>query len=167
MYFCQCQAGFAAKKSIFPILSSRIGSDKIAIYFYNLTSIIMTEYDILKGLRHSEQLVVEHKDTAAVYGSGALEVFATPAMIALMEKTCLMAVYDKVGEGNTTVGIAVNIKHLKASPVGATIRCEAELVEVDRRRLVFAVKCFEGDTLIGEGIHERFVVESAKFMAKL
>ena len=125
------------------------------------------DYDALKGLRHCEELVVEHKDTAAVYGSGALEVFATPAMIALMEKTCLMGVYDKIGEGNTTVGIAVNIKHLKASPVGATIRCEAELIEVDRRRLVFKVQCFEGENLTGEGIHERFVVESAKFMAKL
>ena len=109
----------------------------------------MNEFDNLKGLHHSEQLVVEHKDTAAVYGSGALEVFATPAMIALMEKTCLMAVCDKIGDGNTTVGIAVNIKHLKASPVGATIRCEAELTEVDRRRLVFSVKCFEGETLVG------------------
>lgn len=127
----------------------------------------MNDFDILKGTRHSESLIVEHKDTAAVYGSGALEVFATPAMIALMEKTCLMSVCDKIGEGNTTVGIAVNIKHLKASPVGATIRCDAELVEVDRRRLVFAVKCLEGETLIGEGIHERFVVESEKFMAKL
>jgi len=127
----------------------------------------MIEYDTLKGLRHSEWLVVEHQDTAAVYGSGALEVFATPAMIALMEKTCLMTVCDKIGEGNTTVGIAVNIKHLKASPVGSTIRCDAELVEVDRRRLVFSVKCFENETLIGEGIHERFVVDSAKFMAKL
>lgn len=126
----------------------------------------MNDYDNLKGLRHNEQLVVEHKDTAAVYGSGALEVFATPSMIALMEKTCLMSVCDKIGEGNTTVGIAVNIKHLKASPVGATIHCEAELMEVDRRRLVFSVKCFEGDTLVGEGSHERFVVESAKFMAK-
>ena len=126
----------------------------------------MNEFDNLKGLRHSEQLVVEHKDTAALYGSGALEVFATPAMIALMEKTCLMGVCDKIGEGNTTVGIAVNIKHLKASPVGATIRCEAELIEVDRR-LVFEVKCFEGETLVGEGIHERFVVDSEKFMAKL
>ncbi len=127
----------------------------------------MTDYNNLTGLRHSETLVVEHKDTAAVYGSGALEVFATPAMIALMEKTCLMAVCDKIGEGNTTVGITVNIKHLKASPVGSTIRCEAELTEVDRRRLVFKVQCFEGENLIGEGIHERFVVESAKFMAKL
>ena len=127
----------------------------------------MMDYNTLKGLRHSEQLVVEHKDTAAVYGSGALEVFATPAMIALMERTCLMSVCDQIGEGNTTVGIAVNIKHLKASPVGSTIRCEAELTEVDRRRLVFKVQCFEGENLIGEGIHERFVVESAKFMAKL
>ena len=124
------------------------------------------EYDMLKGLCHSELLVVEHKDTAAVYGSGSLEVFATPAMIALMEKTCLESVNDKIGEGNTTVGIAVNIKHLKASPVDATIRCEAKLVEVDRRRLVFEVKCFEGETLIGEGIHERFIVDSEKFMSK-
>ena len=124
------------------------------------------EYDMIKGLRHSETLVVEHKDTAAVYGSGALEVFATPAMIALMEKTCLESVADKIGEDNTTVGIAVNIKHLKASPVGSTIRCEAEITEVDRRRLVFEVKCFEDETLVGEGIHERFVVDSQKFMSK-
>ena len=125
------------------------------------------DYDLLKGLRHSECLVVEYKDTAAVYGSGSLEVFATPAMIALMEKTCLESVNDKIGEGNTTVGIAVNIKHLKASPVGSMIRCDATLVEVDRKRLVFEVKCFEGETLVGEGIHERFVVDSEKFMGKL
>ena len=124
------------------------------------------EYNALKGLHNSATLVVEHKDTAAVYGSGALEVFATPAMIALMEKTSLESVADKIGEGNTTVGIAVNIKHLKASPVGSTIRCDAKLIEVDRRRLVFEVKCFEGETLVGEGIHERFVVDSQKFMSK-
>lgn len=125
------------------------------------------EYDMLKGLCHSETLVVEHKDTAAVYGSGALEVFATPAMIALMEKTCLESVAGKIGDGNTTVGIAVNIKHLKASPVGALIRCNAKLIDVDRKRLVFEVKCFEGENLIGEGIHERFVVDSEKFMGKV
>ena len=125
------------------------------------------EYDMLKGLCHSETLMVEHKDTAAVYGSGSLEVFATPAMIALMEKTCLESVNSKIGEGNTTVGIAVNIKHLKASPIGAVIRCDSKLIEVDRKRLVFEVQCFEDDTLIGEGIHERFVVDSVKFMGKL
>ena len=125
------------------------------------------DYDMLKGLCHSETLVVEHEDTAAVYGSGALEVFATPAMIALMEKTCLESVCSKIGEGNTTVGIAVNIKHLKASPEGSAIRCDAQLIEVDRKRLVFEVRCFEGETLIGEGIHERFVVDSEKFMGKI
>ncbi len=124
------------------------------------------DYDNLQGLRHNETLVVAQQDTAAAYGSGALEVFATPAMIALMEKTCLLSVRDKIGESNTTVGTAVNIKHLKSSPVGASIHCGAELIEVDRRRLVFEVKCFEGDALIGEGIHERFVVDSEKFMSK-
>ena len=80
------------------------------------------EYDQLKGLCHSETLVVRYEDTAAVYGSGSLEVFATPAMIALMEKTCLDSVNDKIGEGNTTVGIAVNIKHLKVQRYWRTIR---------------------------------------------
>ena len=120
----------------------------------------------LIGLTHSEEIVVEHKDTAAVYGSGALEVFATPAMIAMMEMTSLKCVTEKIGEENTTVGIAVNIKHLKASPVGHTIRCDAKVIEVDRKRLVFEVKCFDGEELIGEGTHERFVVNSAKFMSK-
>ena len=125
------------------------------------------DYEILKGICHSETLVVEHKDTAAVYGSGSLEVFATPAMIALMEKTSLESVNAKLGEGNTTVGISVNIKHLKASPVGSVIRCDSKLVEVDRKRLVFEVRCFEEDTLIGEGVHERFVVDSEQFMKKV
>lgn len=124
------------------------------------------ETNELIGLSHSEEIVVEHKDTAAVYGSGALEVFATPAMIAMMEMTSLKCVIDKIGEENTTVGIAVNIKHLKASPVGHTIRCEAKVIEVDRKRLVFEVKCFDGEDLVGEGTHDRFVVNSAKFMSK-
>ena len=124
------------------------------------------ETNELIGLTRSEEIVVEHKDTAAVYGSGALEVFATPAMIAMMEMTSLKCVADKIGEENTTVGIAVNIKHLKASPVGHTIRCDAKVVEVDRKRLVFEVRCFDGSELVGEGTHERFVVNSAKFMSK-
>lgn len=127
---------------------------------------IAMETNELIGLTHGETIVVRHEDTAAVYGSGALEVFATPAMIALMEMTSLRCVVDKIGEENTTVGIAVNIKHLKASPVGHAIRCEAKVVEVDRKRLVFEVKCYDGEDLVGEGTHERFVVNSAKFMSK-
>lgn len=120
----------------------------------------------LLNITHSEQITVEHKDTAAVYGSGSLEVFATPAMIALMEMTCLKSVNNRIGEGNTTVGIKVSISHLKASPVGRVIRCEAKLIEVDRKRLVFEVKCFDGKELVGEGLHERFIVDSEKFMSK-
>jgi Predicted thioesterase len=112
------------------------------------------------------EIKVEYKDTAAVYGSGSLEVFATPAMIALMEKTCLESINEKIGEGNTTVGTKVNISHLKASPVGTLIRCKSKVVMTDNRRIVFDVKCFDGDTIIGEGSHERFIVDSQKFMSK-
>ncbi len=125
------------------------------------------ETEIGIGLSHEEKMEVTRQDTAAVYGSGALEVFATPAMIALMEKTSLMCVSGKLGEGNTTVGTKVDISHLKASPVGATILCEAKLIEVDRRRLVFEVRCYDGDILVGEGRHERFIVDGEKFMDKL
>lgn len=126
----------------------------------------LMETNELVGLSHSEAIVVRHEDTAAVYGSGALEVFATPAMIALMEMTSLKCVADMIGDENTTVGIAVNVKHLKASPVGHAIRCEAKVTEVDRKRLLFEVKCYDGEELIGEGTHERFVVNSARFMSK-
>lgn len=124
------------------------------------------ETNELLNISHSEEMTVHHKDTAAVYGSGALEVFATPAMIALMEKTCLKSVKDKIGESNTTVGTKVCISHLKASPVGNVVRCDSTLIEVDRRRLVFNVKCYDGETLVGEGTHERFIVDSEKFMSK-
>lgn len=125
------------------------------------------ETELVIGLSHEEKMVVTHRDTAAVYGSGALEVFATPAMIALMEKTSLMSVSHKLSGDDTTVGTSVKINHLKASPVGAAIRCIAKLIEIDRRRLVFEVKCFNGETLIGEGTHERFIVNGKKFMDKL
>lgn len=115
---------------------------------------------------HTEHLIVEMKDTAKVYGSGALEVFATPAMIGLMEMTCLKSIADKIGDDNTTVGTKVNISHLKASPIGAVIRCTSKVIEVEGRRVAFEVQCFEGDTLIGEGHHERFIVDSKRFMSK-
>lgn len=124
------------------------------------------ETDKLLGLENSLQLVVTHNDTAAVYGSGALEVFATPAMIALMERTCLESLVPHIGKENTSVGTKVNISHLKASAVGATITCRSKIIETDRRRVLFAVSCFEGDTLVGEGTHERFIVDSEKFMDK-
>lgn len=124
------------------------------------------DYTFLLGLENECSLSVTHADTAAVYGSGALEVFATPAMIALMEKTCLESIAGKIGEGNTSVGTRINISHDKATPVGKTVVCHSKIVEVDRRRMVFEVQCTEDDSVIGKGTHERFIVDSEKFMSK-
>jgi len=121
---------------------------------------------IKTGILGREVLVVGEKDTAKVYGSGTLEVFATPAMIALMEKTCLNSVAPYLEEGMGTVGTLLNVKHTAATPVGMQVTVESRLVEVDRRRLVFEVKAFDEAGAIGEGIHERFIIESDKFQKK-
>ena len=99
-------------------------------------------------------------------GSGALRVFATPAMIALIEKTAWESVQGELEEGSGTVGTALNVKHVAASPVGMKITCKTELVKVDGRALTFAVKAYDEAGLIGEGEHERFIVYNDKFQAK-
>lgn len=121
----------------------------------------------LKGIRGEQQTMVAQKDTAVAYNSGTLEVFATPAMIALMEKTAMLSIVDKLPDTATTVGVAVNIEHLKATAVGKQVRCESEVIESEGRRIVFSVKVFENETLIGSGTHERFIVDIQKFMSKI
>ncbi|MBM9510813.1 thioesterase family protein [Desulfobulbus marinus] len=119
------------------------------------------------GVQGREELIVEQKDTAARYGSGLVEVYATPAMVALMEKTCLQSVLPFLPAGHGTVGVKVNVSHSKATPVGMQVVCESELIEVDRRRLVFKVVARDEVGEIGRGLHERFVIDTEKFMAKL
>ncbi len=118
------------------------------------------------GIKGTKQIKVEEKDTAVTYGSGDLRVFATPAMIALMENTAMNAVSDYLEEGEATVGTEINVKHLSATPVGGTVTCEAELSEKDGRLLVFTVRAFDNKWLIGEGIHKRFIVKTEKFLSK-
>lgn len=123
------------------------------------------------GLRSEYKKQVTAGDTAVSAGSGDLEVLATPVMVAAMEhaaKDCVSGELSEgeLSEGETTVGTSLSIKHLSATPVGAYVRAEAELTEIDRKRLVFAVKAYDGDGLIGEGVHERFIVDSRKFMEK-
>lgn len=118
------------------------------------------------GIKYTQQLTVTEKDTAKAYTSGTLEVFATPAMIALMENTCMNAVADQLEEGCATVGTALNVKHVSATPVGMTVRCECELTAVDGRALTFTVAAYDEAGLIGEGTHERFIIKADKFMAK-
>ncbi len=119
-----------------------------------------------KGIKGFGELVVNESNTAEALGSGSLAVLATPSMIALMEKTSRLSVDPFLEEGQSTVGTLVNVKHLSATPVGMKVTCNTELVEIDRRRLVFHVECSDEKGLIGEGDHERFIIDAEKFMSK-
>ena len=118
------------------------------------------------GIKGKQTVIVTEENTAKTMGSGTLDVFATPAMIALMEKTAYESVAPELEEGSGTVGTALNVKHVAASPVGMKITCESELVKVDGRALTFSVKAYDEKGLIGEGEHERFIIYNEKFQAK-
>ena len=119
------------------------------------------------GLKYESTTVVSAANTAATLGSGDMDVFATPAMVALMENAAMLAVRDHLPEGSATVGTQISISHLKASPLGASITASAELIEVDGRRLTFTVKAWDEKGTIGEGTHTRFVVNRERFLSKL
>lgn len=118
------------------------------------------------GIKGMQEVKVVDENTALAMGSGTLKVFATPSMIALMEKTAWESVAPHLEEGSGTVGTRLDISHLSATPLGMTVRCESELVEVDGRKLVFKVAAYDEAGLIGEGSHERFIVKNEKFQAK-
>ncbi len=122
---------------------------------------------IQTGIKGRREQTVSPEMSAARIGSGLVEVFATPMMVALIEQTCLESVLPQLEEGQGTVGTLVNVSHVSATPVGMRVWCESELVEVDRRRLVFKVKAYDECGLIGEGTHERFIIDNAKFMEKI
>lgn len=126
----------------------------------------MATTDISVGVRGREELRVTAELSAAHLGSGLVEVFATPAMVALMEKTCLHSVQSSLPGGHSTVGTAISVSHERATPVGMRVWCESELVEIDRRRLVFEVVAYDETGIIGRGRHERFLIETAAFMEK-
>ncbi|MFR1518401.1 MAG: thioesterase family protein [Clostridia bacterium] len=118
------------------------------------------------GIKGEQILTVDRTNTADAYGSGELPVFATPAMIALMEYTASQSVAEKLADGQSTVGTRVDVRHVAATPVGMQVTCVSELAEIDRNRLVFRVKALDACGVIGEGIHERFIIEKEKFLQK-
>ena len=112
----------------------------------------------------TEEVVPEN--TAEKWGSGSLPVYATPAMISLIEQSAVNLLAGKLDEGQTTVGTNLNIAHVSATPVCGTIKCHCSLTEIDRKRLVFHVEVTDNKGRVGIGTHERFIVASEPFMEK-
>lgn len=122
--------------------------------------------ELITGITGRAEDTVTEVRTAAYMGSGGLRVYATPRMTAMMEYTAWSSVEPYMEEGMSTVGTRLEVSHLAASPVGARISFESELTGIDRRKLVFSVKAYDDAGLIGEGVHERFIIDKAKFMSK-
>lgn len=120
-----------------------------------------------KGLSARSCATVAAGNTALALGSGDLPVFATPAMVALMEHAAMEAVAAALPEGSTTVGAEMNVTHIKPSALGAEITATAVLTEVEGRKLTFNVGARDAEGMIGEGVHIRYVVDRERFMAKL
>ena len=121
------------------------------------------------GIKNKKDMIVTEENTAKAVGSGGLEVFATPALIALAEKTAYESVVPYLEEGQGTVGTNIDIKHIAATPVGMRVVCETELIEFDAsnpRRLLFSVNVYDEVEKIAEGTHERFIINNDKFMGK-
>ena len=124
------------------------------------------ETQLQKGMTGTRETVVTKELTAKSMGSGELDVYATPAMIALMEETAYKSVSEKLKEGFGTVGTLMHVEHISDSPVGMKITCKSELLSVEGRKLVFSVEAFDKKGLIGKGTHERFIIENDRFQDK-
>ena len=119
---------------------------------------------IPQGVEHELSYTVKPEDTAEAYGSGLVKVFATPAMIALMEKTALTSVEPYLHEDFTTVGFEVNIRHYKGVNVGEEVKAISHLRIVDERKLLFRVEVWSNGDKVGEGSHTRYVVEKTQYI---
>ena len=119
------------------------------------------------GAKGRADMTVTQDNTAAAVGSGSLAVFATPWMCAMMELAACNALAPYYDEGQSSVGTKLDISHDAATPVGMKVCAEAEVVEVDRRRIVFRVAAWDETGLIGKGAHERFLIDAERFLAKV
>lgn len=110
--------------------------------------------------------VVTEDNTAIKYASGTAPVYATPALVGLMEHAAVKAIGDQLPQGYSTVGISMNIKHTSATPVGMTVKAKVVLIDQDRRRLTFKIEGYDDAGSVGEAVHERFIIEAAPFIEK-
>ena len=118
------------------------------------------------GIKGRAEVIVSLENTAMAMGSGDCRVFATPAMVALMEKAASESVASCLQEGETTVGILLSVRHNAATVVGRKVWAESELIQIDGRKLVFRVTAFDGAGEIGEGEHVRAILGREKFLAR-
>ena len=120
-----------------------------------------------RGMTGEAVTTVTHENTAAAIGAGGVEVFGTPMLIALMENASWKAVADALDEGYVTVGTHVTISHLAATPLGQQVQASAELIEIDERRLIFNVVAYDERQKVGEGQHERTIVNLERFLGRI
>lgn len=121
---------------------------------------------VISGLKGLAELSVTEQDTAAAVGSGSLPVFATPRLAALMERAACAALEGRLGPDETSVGTRLELSHDAATPVGQTVRAEAEITAVDRRKIIFFIRAFDNAGPIGSCIHQRFLVHAPSFVEK-
>lgn len=118
------------------------------------------------GVKGYQEVLVTEANSAKTMGSGALDVFATPAMIALMEETAWKSIQPHLEDGQGSVGTQLVIDHLAATPLGMNVHCESEVTAIEGRKIEFKVAAYDEVGLIGEGTHQRFIVDNEKFQGK-
>lgn len=125
------------------------------------------EVDMEVGLTKKMQEMVSHENTAKAVGSGGLDVYATPAMIALIEKTCYTCIQEQLDSGLSSVGTLVKVAHVSATPIGNQVECVAKIEKVEGRKVEFIVEVCDDFGIIGEGRHERIIIDIDRFMTKV
>ena len=118
------------------------------------------------GIKGRQETVVTQDMLASNVGSGLVKVFATAMMIALIEKAAVLSIEPYLDEGQGSVGTQVNVSHCSATPLGMKVHAETELIAIDQRKLTFKVAAYDERGLIGEGLHERFIIDMQKFQSK-
>lgn len=118
------------------------------------------------GIKGHQETIVTKDNVATNVGSGLVQVFATAMMIALMERAATLSIEPALEPGEGSVGIRVDVSHCSATPIGMRVWADTEVIDIDRRKITFSVKAYDECGLIGEGTHERFIINNAKFMAK-
>lgn len=126
----------------------------------------MNDFNLKVGMAGEASVIVNASNTAIKFGSGAVNVYATPAMIGLMENASINAVDRHLPEGYATVGTKIEIKHMAATPIGMKVMANSEVIEIDGLKIKFKVEAFDEKEKIGEGTHNRYIIKLSDFLRK-